>query len=117
MPTETVQKMLKGGVVNGYKKIEEMIKRNGGDYLLGSQITLADFYLTVWVIPLVDLGVMTLDSNPELSNWFERVQQFKEIKDVRNKFQGMVKKIKFFLTWIMPIVNCCTCKCCCPKKK
>ena len=117
MPPEAMQKFLKGRVINGYKKLEEVIKRNGGDYILGSQITLADFYATVWCILPVDLGVLTLENNPTLSKWFEKVQEVKEIKNIRNKYQAMIKKIMFFLTWIMPIIKCCTCQCCCPKKK
>ena len=117
MPPEAAQKMLKGKVLSAYKKLEELIKKNGGDYILGSQITLADFYMTVWVILPIDLGIITLESNPTLAEWFDRVNGVKEIANIRKKYQALIKKIIFLMTWVMPIMNCCMCKCCCPKKK
>lgn len=116
-PSADVRDRLIATAKAGYKKIEQVIERNGGDYILGSQLTICDFYMTVWCILLLETGSLTLDDNPTLSAWYDRMMEIPQPKKARNGYRKMFKMGKFMMTYIMPVMKCCTCQCCCPKKK
>ena len=115
--SKEINEALIGSVHVGYRKLEKLIERNGGDYILGSQLTLADFYTTVWCILPVDTGILTLDDHPTLSKWFDNMMEISEVATVRAKYKKMIKMGLFMVKWILPVIKCCTCQCCCPKKK
>ena len=116
-PNPPAEKMIIGATKRGYSKLESLMKRNGGDYMMGNELTLIDFYAMVFVILPHESGAVTLDGHADLNEWYERMKQIPEAEKHRSKFVKTLKLGMFFVKWILPVLNCATCKCCCPKKK
>ena len=116
-PNPAGEAMIVGSTKRGYSKLESMMKKNGGDYMLGNELTIVDFYAMVFVILPNESGAVTLESHHGLNEWYERMKQIKEAEKYRKKFVQTLKLGMFFVKWIVPVLNCVTCKCCCPKKK
>ena len=101
----------------GYSKMDAKLQKHGGDYILGDQITICDFYMSVWIILLVETRTTNIDQHATLSAWFDRMWQIPQVNKARTKYRKMFKMGLFMVTWILPIMKCCTCQCCCSKKK
>ena len=80
-------------------------------------ITIADFYSVVWIFLPIETKILTLEDHPTLNKWLNKVMEVKEIAAARAKYRKMLNMGLFMMKWIMPVMKCCTCQCCCPKKK
>ena len=89
-PTEEEwQKYLKLAF-EAYDLLEELLKRNEGDYLLGNDVTLADFYFFIFTMMIVTTTKANLDNHPEIQNWYAKIQ----IIPIVTKVMMRIRRVK-----------------------
>ena len=89
-----------------YKEFDKKIEKAGTDYLTGDEISLADVYLAIMVLTLVDSSIMTLHEYPFIQAWFERVAQNEHIAYVRRRRRNLMKLAVIFMKYLRPVIKC-----------
>ncbi|CAI2376031.1 unnamed protein product [Moneuplotes crassus] len=62
---------------------------------------------------VIDIGLAKLDKHPLLQQWVTACGKVPSIAAVNVKLNKEMKKVKFLMKWVLPIMRCLTCKCCC----
>ena len=91
-----------------FKEFDQKIEKLGTDYLTGDEISLADVYLAIMVLFLVDSSIMTLQEYPYVQTWFERVAQNEHIAYVRRRRRNLMRVAVIFFKYLRPVFKCLT---------
>ena len=94
----------------GYDLLEKLLKRNEGDYLLGNDVTLADFYFFIFTMMIVTTTDANLNNYPGVQDWYSKIEAIPAVARVLRRRARMYRLAMFLVKWILPLT--CRCKCC-----
>ena len=69
-----------------------MLSKSGGDYMLGDQLTIVDFYVMAFVIVPQELGIVTIEKYNKLQQWYKRIGKIETAKKAINCFNKKIAK-------------------------
>ena len=72
-PTEERKAELQKAVDDNFKQLDDILKRNGGDYVNGEHLTLADFSIFVSTLYVVAMAGGRYDTHSRVAEWWDRI--------------------------------------------
>lgn len=74
--------------------------------------SLADFYINNLIMTMVEKEMVNLDKFPLLKKWLEVSSEIPALAEVIRRSNAEMKKVKFVVKFVLPIIRCLTCRCC-----
>ena len=108
--TEAGHKNIQEEVTESYGMTDDWLKLAGGKYMANEELSIADFYMFIWIMFLKEGIKKPISDHPNLDKWYTSMLEVKEVKKYTNKFKKMLKMATMMMTCMFPCMRIC---CCC----
>ena len=95
---------------SGYDILEKLISKSSGEYLLGDEPTLADFYFFIFTMMIVTTTNAHLNDHPKALEWYQKIEMIPAVARVLRRRARLYRLAMFYVNWILPLT--CRSKCC-----
>ncbi|CAI2377628.1 unnamed protein product [Moneuplotes crassus] len=108
------QKQYKKDLYKVYDRLEETLGKRRTKFFNSDEHPALQDYLFYNLIRVVfDINMVTLENHPMIRQWMEACGKVPSIATINVRLDKEMKKIRFLIKWVLPIMRCITCKCCC----